>query len=78
MRHSRTNHVTLIGRAFINENPGDDPAPTADRIKEQLKIYPYAAGGLGSSVGAYLTGQGPLGKLGTPKSPRFWKAPDWR
>jgi hypothetical protein len=71
VRHSRTNIVTLIGRAFINENPGMDPAPTVARIKEQLKIYPYAAGGEGSSVGAYLTGKGPLGKPATPKSPRF-------
>jgi hypothetical protein len=71
VRHSRTNHVTLIGRAFINENPGDDPGPTVDRIKEQLKIYPYAAGGVGSSVGAYLTGKGPLGQAATPKSTRF-------
>ena len=71
VRHSRTNHVTLIGRAFINENPGMEPAPTAARIKEQLKIYPYAAGGLGNSVGAYLTGKGPLGQPATPASPRF-------
>jgi len=71
VRHSRTNHVTLIGRAFINENPSDDPAPTVDRIKEQLKIYPYAAGGLGSSVGAFLTGKGPMGKPASPRSPRF-------
>jgi hypothetical protein len=71
VRHSRTNHVTFIGRAFINENPGDDPKPTADRIKEQLKIYPYASGGIGSSIGAYLTGRGPLGAPGTPASPRF-------
>ncbi len=71
VRHSRTNHVTLIGRAFINENPGMDPAPTADRIKEQLKIYPYAAGGVGSSVGSYLTGKGPLGQAASPQSPRF-------
>jgi hypothetical protein len=71
VRHSRTNHVTLIGRAFINENPGMDPAPTAARIKEQLKIYPFAAGGVGSSVGAYLTGKGPLGQPATPASPRF-------
>jgi hypothetical protein len=71
VRHSRTNHVTLIGRAFINENPGDDPAPTVERIKEQLKIYPYMPGGVGSSVGGYLTGKGPLGPSATPGSPRF-------
>jgi hypothetical protein len=71
VRHSRCNHVTLIGRAFINENPGMDPGPTADRIKEQLKIYPYTPGGLGSSIGAYLTGTGRLGQAATPKSPRF-------
>ena len=71
VRHSRTNHVILVGRAFINENPGNDPAPTVDRIKEQLKIYPYAPGGVGSSIGAYLTGKGPLGQLATPQSPRF-------
>ena len=71
IRHSRTNHVTLIGRAFINENPGDDPAPTVDRIKEELKIHPYAAGGVGSSIGSYLTGKGPLGQAASPQSPRF-------
>ncbi|WP_270046679.1 DUF1254 domain-containing protein [Solirubrobacter ginsenosidimutans] len=70
-RHSRTNHVLLVGRAFINENPGDDPAPTVARIKQELKIYPYAAGGLGSSIGAYLTGKGPLGQPAAPTSPRF-------
>ena len=70
VRHSRTHHVIVIGRAFINENPGDDPAPTVDRIKAQLKIYPYAPGGIGSSIGAYLTGRGPLGAPVTPASPR--------
>ncbi|WP_104165148.1 DUF1254 domain-containing protein [Cryobacterium sp. N22] len=71
VRHSRTNHVTLIGRAFINENPGDDPGPTVARIKDELKVYPYAAGGVGSSVGAYLSGKAPLGQPAVPKSPRF-------
>jgi hypothetical protein len=71
VRHSRTNTVTLIGRAFINENPGMDPAPTVARIKEQLKIYPYVSGGVGSSVGAYLTGEGSLGQPASPQSPRF-------
>jgi hypothetical protein len=71
VRHSRTNHVLLVGRAFINENPGMDPAPTVARIREELKIYPYAPGGVGSSIGAYLTGEGLLGQPATPKSPRF-------
>jgi hypothetical protein len=71
VRHSRCNHVTLIGRAFINENPGMDPAPTAARIKEELKIYPFVAGGIGSSIGAYLTGEGPLGQAASPQTPRF-------
>jgi hypothetical protein len=69
--HSRTNHVLLVGRAFINENPGMDPAPTAARIKEEMKIYPYTPGGVGSSIGAYMTGKGPLGKPADPASPRF-------
>jgi hypothetical protein len=71
VRRSRTNIVTSCGRAFINENPGMDPAPTVARIKEELKIYPYAPGGVGSSIGAYLTGQGPLGGLGESQTPRF-------
>ncbi len=71
VRHSRTNHIALLARSFINENPGMDPAPTVDVIKERLKIYRYAAGGVGSSIGAYLTGMGPLGKPAASASPRF-------
>ena len=71
VRHSRTNRAMLFGRAFINANEGNDPAPTAARIKEEMKIYPYQPGGAGSSIGNYLTGQGRLGALATPQSPRF-------
>jgi hypothetical protein len=71
VRHSRTNHALVIGRAFINQNEGHDPTPTADQIKEQLKIYSYTTGGLGSSIGAYLNGHGSLGAPATPASPRF-------
>jgi hypothetical protein len=71
VRHSRTHHVWIGARSFINENPGDDPGPTVDLIKKRLKIYPSAAGGVGSSIGAYLTGKGPLGQPATPASPRF-------
>ena len=71
VRRSATNHVLLLGRAFIDQNEGNDPAPTATRIKEQLKAYPYVAGGVGSSIGSYLTGHGRLGQPATPRSPRF-------
>ena len=71
VRHSRTNHVLVLGRAFINQNAGNDPAPTVDQIKEQLKVYPYAAGGVGSSIGGFLTGKGPLGQPASAQSPRF-------
>ncbi len=71
VRQSATNHVILLGRAFIDRNEGNDPAPTVARIKEQLQIYPYVPGGLGSSIGGYLTGRGRLGQLATPKGPRF-------
>jgi hypothetical protein len=71
VRHSRTSHVTVIGRAFIDQNEGNDPAPTVDRIKEQLKVYPYLPGGVGSSIGGYLMGKGPLGRPAIPQSPRF-------
>jgi len=71
VRHSRTNHVTALGRAFINANEGNDPAPTVALIKQQLKIYPYRAGGVGSSIGGYLTGKGSLAQPVIPTSPRF-------
>jgi hypothetical protein len=71
VRHSRTNHLAMLARSFINQNPGNDPGPTVDLIKERLKIYPYAPGGVGSSIGAYLTGKGTLGQAASAQTPRF-------
>ena len=71
VRRSRTNRVLMLGRAFIDMNPGNDPGPTADRIKEQLKVSFYTPGGLGSSIGDYLTSGGPLGAPHSSASPRF-------
>jgi hypothetical protein len=56
VRHSRTTRALLLGRSFINENPGQDPAPTVELIKSTLKIYPYAQGGFGTSIGTLLEG----------------------
>jgi hypothetical protein len=56
VRHSRTTRALLLGRSFINENPGQDPAPTVELIKSTLKLYPYVQGGFGTSIGTLLEG----------------------
>jgi hypothetical protein len=56
VRHTPTTRVILLGRSFINENPGNDPGPTVDLIKSTLKIYPYVQGGFGTSIGTLLEG----------------------
>ena len=69
VRKSRTNHVTMLFRAFLEDN---DPAPPIARTKETLKIYPYQAGGFGNSVGSYLSGDAPLSKTMPERTtPRF-------
>jgi hypothetical protein len=60
---SNTWQVSMIGRCFLENN---DPKPVDERVKRTLKIYPYLSGGVGSSIGKYLNGQGPLGQLSTP------------
>ena len=55
--HSRTTRAFLLGRSFINENPGMDPAPTVETIKRTTKIYPYTQGGFGTSIATLLEGQ---------------------
>jgi hypothetical protein len=65
---SRTTHVALIGRAFLQNN---DPKPVDEMVKKTLKIYPYVPGGEGSSIASYLAGKGPIGALSKPASPRF-------
>jgi hypothetical protein len=65
---SRTNKVLLFGRAFLENN---DPAPVAARIRNTYKAYAYKPGGYGSSIAAFLAGQGPLGPLTDPPPTRF-------
>jgi len=65
---SRTNHVTMLFRAFLEE---DDPAPVVARVKEHLKVYPYQAGGFGNSVASFLAGESPLSRPPERTIPRF-------
>jgi hypothetical protein len=55
--HSPTTRAFMLGRSFINENPGMDPAPTVELIKRTTKIYPYVQGGFGTSVATLLEGE---------------------
>jgi hypothetical protein len=55
---SKTMRVLYAARAFLTNN---DPKPTADLIKETIKIYPYAPGGYGTSIATALEGRARLG-----------------
>ena len=57
---SRTTRVVILGRLFMENN---DPKPAADLIRKATKIYPYEAGGVGTSIAEFLTGKAKLGTL---------------
>ncbi len=68
VQHARMNHITMLFRAFLEDN---SPAGPVARVKETLKIYPYQPGGFGNSVGSYLAGEAPLIKGVSPVTPRL-------
>jgi hypothetical protein len=60
---SRTTRVLILGRSFMENS---DPKPTVELIKKATKIYPYEAGGEGTSVAEFLTGKSKLAKIAAP------------
>jgi hypothetical protein len=60
---SRTSRVLLLGRSFMENN---DPKPAVELIKKTTRIYPYEAGGLGTSIAEFLTGKAKLGRVAPP------------
>ena len=66
--HSGTNRVAMLGRSFLTD---DDPAPTVKVIKDALRIYPYAPGGVGLSIARYLEGGVELGRDAAPQTPVY-------
>ncbi|MRG57805.1 DUF1254 domain-containing protein [Phyllobacterium sp. SYP-B3895] len=52
--HSKTNRVLYGARAYLTDN---DPKPTVELIKKNLKIYPYTPGGFGTSIATALEGK---------------------
>jgi hypothetical protein len=69
IKHSRTNLVIMLGRVFLEGNSTEASEKT---VRENLKLYPYAPGGEGTSIGSYLNGDvAGIGKLAEPKAPRM-------
>ena len=63
---SRTTRVLWFGRMFMENK--SDPKPAADLIKKATKVYPYEAGGYGTSIAEFLSGKAKLGRI-TPPPP---------
>jgi hypothetical protein len=51
---SKTTRVIYAARAYLIDN---DPKPAVENIKKTIKIYPYAPGGIGTSVATVLEGK---------------------
>jgi hypothetical protein len=71
--HSKTNRILYASRAYLVDN---DPKPAVENIKANMKIYPYTAGGFGTSIAEALSGTVRLGE--DPKVPgtKFVEASD--
>lgn len=60
---SRTTRVLILGRVSLQNN---DPKPAAEAIRKFTKIYPYQAGGVGTSIAEFLSGKA---RLAVPTEP---------
>lgn len=65
---ARTTRVLWFGRSFLENN---DPKPVVETIKKFSKVYPYEAGGVGTSIAEFLSGKAKLGKITPPPPPVF-------
>lgn len=65
---SRTTRVLILGRMFMDN---DSPAPAVEAIRKFTKIYPYEAGGVGTSIAEFLSGKARLGRITPPPATVF-------
>lgn len=65
---SRTTRVLVLGRSFLDKN---DPKPAVELIQRTYKAYPYASGGVGTSIAEILTGKVKPGRNVAPPPVRF-------
>lgn len=69
--HARTARALYAARAFLAD---DDPKPTVASIKKNIKIYPYTAGGVGTSIATALEGRVRLERNLTVPETKFVEA----
>lgn len=65
---AETTYVLWVGRMFLEDN---SPKPAAELIRRFIKIYPYEAGGVGTSYAAFLRGETRLGSIAPPPETVF-------
>jgi hypothetical protein len=65
---SRTTRVLVLGRSFLEKN---DPKPPVELIQRTYKVYPYASGGVGTSIAEILTGKVKPGRNAAQPPVRF-------
>jgi hypothetical protein len=66
---SPTTRLLIMGRAFLENR--NDPKPAVESIRKFTKIYPYEAGGVGTSIAEFLAGKGELGRISDPPAAVF-------
>ena len=58
-----TLHVLLFGRLFLQDG---ETAPAVEAVRTLMKVYPYQAGGVGTSFASFLRGEARLGPVTPP------------
>ncbi len=71
--HSKTNRILYASRAYLVDS---DPEPAVANIRANMKIYPYAPGGYGTSIAQALTGAVRLGENAKIPDTTFVEASD--
>jgi hypothetical protein len=71
--HSKTNRVLYAARAYLVDN---SPKPAVELIKRTMKIYPYAPGGVGTSIATALEGGVRLAQNAPVPETKFVEASD--
>jgi len=69
---SRTTRLLILGRAFLENK--NDPKPAVESIKKFTKIYPYNAGGVGTSIAEFLSGKSKFDRVSDASAAVFHEA----